>query len=167
LGDVELGGFHPKFFTMNPPPKQLAEWAGKQALFNLELANQLPLLELLAIEARRVGATPTDTAEYDVTVRWTNRGGLPTALRQARLVKIVREDQIHLEITSPRGGSVPAARIASPAGRDKIVYSGWTEPGEVKLARFTVRAPAGLPLVITAHLRSTRGGVHRRTLAVP
>jgi hypothetical protein len=167
LGDVELGGLHPKFFSMNPPPAHLEAWISKQALFNLELAHQLPLLELLGIDTKPRDVSG-DTAQYDVTVRWRNAGALPTALRQARLVKIVREDQVQLTVTGAASGEHrPSFRIVVPEGRDKTVYAGWTEPGEVKAARFTISAPRGTPLVVTANLRSTRGGSLRRSVTIP
>jgi hypothetical protein len=34
LGRVEIGGFHPKFFSQNGPPKELERWVRNQALFN-------------------------------------------------------------------------------------------------------------------------------------
>ena len=46
LGEVEIGGFHPKFFSQNGPPSQLEHWAEKQALFNLAMAKELPQIEI-------------------------------------------------------------------------------------------------------------------------
>jgi Zinc carboxypeptidase len=166
LGPVELGGFHPKFFVMNPPPAHLEAWARKQALFNLALARQLPLLELLGVD-RRLVARSADTADYEVTVRWKNSGGLPTALRQARLVKIVREDEVALELQTPGGEAAPSAWIVEPRGRGHTVYAGWTEPGEIKMARFRVRVVGPAPVGGVVHLRSTRGGLLRAAVTLP
>jgi hypothetical protein len=41
LGEVEIGGFHPKFFSQNGPPWQLEGWIRKQSLFNLAMALDL------------------------------------------------------------------------------------------------------------------------------
>ena len=37
-GEAESGGFHPKFYSQNPPVAALEEWIEKQALFNLAMA---------------------------------------------------------------------------------------------------------------------------------
>src|SRR5690606_30881173 len=37
-GEVEVGGFHPKFFSQNGPPRMLEQVAGNQARFNLRMA---------------------------------------------------------------------------------------------------------------------------------
>ena len=52
LGEVEIGGFHPKFFSQNGPPEQLEDWARKQALFNLEMGDA----PAAARNGRRAGA---------------------------------------------------------------------------------------------------------------
>ncbi|MDX1745405.1 MAG: M14 family metallopeptidase, partial [Halobacteriales archaeon] len=96
LGAVEIGGFHPKFFAQNGPPGILESWARKQALFNLELALRLPELELVRVEPE-LSDVRGDTTRFALRVQWTNTGGLPTALRQAQLVKIVKEDRVVLE----------------------------------------------------------------------
>ena len=49
LGDVEIGGFNPKFYAQNPPPDMLEPWARNEAMFNLYLA---------AAAARRSGSSP-------------------------------------------------------------------------------------------------------------
>ena len=43
-GNIEIGGFDPKFFLQNPPSKHLEPWARKEALFNLEMIKYLPEL---------------------------------------------------------------------------------------------------------------------------
>jgi hypothetical protein len=90
LGDVEIGGFHPKFFSQNAPPEHLEPWVRNQALFNLEMALHLPQIARVRANARRV-ARDGDSTTYEVEVQWTNTGRLPTALLQAQLVKIVQE----------------------------------------------------------------------------
>jgi murein tripeptide amidase MpaA len=161
LGRVEVGGFHPKFFSQNGPPAVLEEWARNQALFNLEMALSLPQLELAPVEVRRTSGGP-DSATYAVTVRWRNTGRLPTALRQAQLVKIVEEDRVLLEFAGEltRGPS-PRVRVVTPATRSKEVRAGWTEPGEAKEVSFTVRTYGRDAVEGTVSLLSTRGGRHR------
>ncbi|MGE0555552.1 MAG: M14 family metallopeptidase [Gemmatimonadales bacterium] len=166
LGELEVGGLDPKFFSMNPPPAHLEAWAAKQARFNLELALRLPLLEMAPLEWKALG-TRGDTARYEVSVRWTNVGGLPTALRQAQLVKIVREDQVQLAVNLTDSTAKRfAPRVVQPSGGGEAASAGWIAPGETKRAVFIVEAPRSEPLEVTAVLGSTRGGVVRRSATI-
>ncbi|MFH1765918.1 MAG: M14 family metallopeptidase [Gemmatimonadota bacterium] len=155
LGEVEIGGFHPKFFSQNAPPAVLDMWVGNQALFNLAMAQHLPLLEVDEVDIRR-GEVAGDETTYEVEVTWRNAGGLPTALRQARLVKVVREDRAVLEFgqAGAAGGS-PAARVVGQSAVD----AGWTEAGETNSATFEVRVRGSDPVQGTIRILSTRGGV--------
>jgi hypothetical protein len=101
-----------------------------------------------------------DSTTYEVTVSWTNSGQLPTALRQAQLVKIVQEDRVRLEFAdSLTDGDSPQLRIVKPSRRNKVIAAGWTEPGEQKSVTFEVRT-YGIPGVEgTVHVMSTRGGL--------
>jgi len=164
-GDVEVGGFHPKFFSQNGPPRMLEQVAGNQARFNLEMALALPELEWSDVSTRRLDARD-DSTTYEVTVRWRNAGGLPTALRQAQLVKIVRPDRVMLQLDAPRTEEgAPGARIVEPE-QGITIDAGWTEPGETKTARFRVRT-YGLPgTTATVRLVSTRGGVLEQAITL-
>jgi len=159
LGDVELGGFDPKFFAQNPPPRELERWIANQALFNLAMAEWLPQIADVNVEVKRTAATG-DSATYRVRVSWTNAGKLPTALRQAQLVKIVREDEAELrfdrELTR---GDTPAVSIVTPAGRDKSIAAGWANAGEKKTVTFEVRTRGVSGVAGTVRVLSTRGGV--------
>jgi hypothetical protein len=84
LGEVEIGGWHPKFFSQNGPPEVLEEWASKQALFNLFLAQSLPDLKVDGVQVRSVG-TEDGTTTWEVSVPVRNDGRIPTALKQAHL----------------------------------------------------------------------------------
>jgi hypothetical protein len=160
LGAVEIGGFHPKFFSQNGPPRALEHWAGNQARFNLELALHLPLLGDPRVDVRRLAGN-ADSTTYEVTVRFTNTGRIPTALRQAQLVKIVRPDAVELSFDrSLTSGNAPKVRIITPSDDDPVEL-GSTAPGETKTARFEVRT-YGVPGVRGTFLvESTRGGVLR------
>jgi len=182
LGDVELGGFHPKFFSQNGPPRILEQVAGNQARFNLELAMNLPLLEWGGTRTRRVAAAG-DSVTWEVTVTWKNAGRLPTALRQAQLVKIVQEDAVTLtlprELTSgerPRARIIDDARPRAGTRRSEdgggargssTVRAGWTEPGETRSVRFRVRTyGVSEPVEAELQLESTRGGVLRGEVVI-
>lgn len=164
LGRVEIGGFHPKFFSQNPPAHELESWARNQALFNLEMAYALPQLEWSDVDVRRADASG-DSATYDVTVSWRNSGRLPTALKQAQLVKIVQEDRVQLRIDEKltRGDSA-RVEIVDPQTRDKTRYTGWTEPGETKRTTFRVRVRGGEAVPVTVRVLSTRGGLLEREI---
>lgn len=90
FGEVEVGGWNPKFWSQNPPPELLEIWAEKEARFNLMLAASLPKV---------VMAEPKITAQgdvYTIELSVENQGFIPTALRQAQLVKIVRPDTVSM-----------------------------------------------------------------------
>jgi hypothetical protein len=89
-GEAEVGGMNPKFWSQNPPPELLEIWAEREARFNLMLAASLPKV---------VMAEPTITSqgdEYTIALALENQGVIPTALRQAQLVKIVRPDTVSM-----------------------------------------------------------------------
>ncbi len=164
LGTVEIGGFHPKFFSQNPPAHDMERWARNQALFNFEMAYALPQLEWGGVDVRRVGASG-DSATYEVTVSWRNSGRLPTALKQAQLVKIVQEDRAQLRIDEKlTRGDGARVEIIDPQTRDKTRYTGWTEPGETKRTTFRVRVRGGEPVPVTVRILSTRGGLLEREI---
>ena len=52
-GDIEIGGFDPKFFSQNPPAKHLEPWVRKEAMFNLEMAKYLPELSWENVEVKK------------------------------------------------------------------------------------------------------------------
>jgi hypothetical protein len=90
-GEVEVGGWDGKFYRQNPPPELLEEWAIKEARFNLMLAASLPRVVMSEPQVSE------KEGEYTVEVEVENRGFLPTALKQAQLVKMVMPDRITLE----------------------------------------------------------------------
>ncbi len=98
-GEVEVGGWDGKFFRQNPPPELLEKWIEKEARFNLMLAGSLPMVVMHdpVIQGRN--------GEYTIEVEVENRGFLPTALKQAQLVKIVHPDRIELEFPA---GMIPS-----------------------------------------------------------
>jgi hypothetical protein len=144
----------------------LEEWAGNQALFNLQLALHLPELEVVDTDVRRL-AGDADSTTWEVTVRWRNAGRLPTALKQAQLVKIVQEDRAFLRLPAEltRGAS-PRARLVAPTARGGAIFSGWTEPGQTQTATFQVRTYGVPGATATFEVLSTRGGVLRREIVL-
>jgi hypothetical protein len=161
-GEVETGGWHPKFYSQNPPIAALEEWAEKQALFNLAMTMHLPLLEMEGVRVQK-GATEGDMTTYTVEATWKNAGGLPTALRQARLVKVVREDRAMLQIDrSLTSGDEPTVRVVGSSSVD----AGWLDPGESTSATFEVQIRGSASVEGTVRILSTRGGVLEQTVSL-
>ena len=112
-GEVEVGGWDGKFFRQNPPPELLEEWAAKEARFNLMLAGSLPMVEM------HDPVIKEKNGEFTVEIQVENKGFLPTALKQALLVKIVRPDRVELEFPA---GMLP--RRTQGRGRFRGMYGG-------------------------------------------
>lgn len=159
LGEVELGGFHPKFFGQNGPTWQLENWAKKQAQFNLAMAMRLPELTISDLKVSKTGA-----GEYEITLEWTNTGGLPVALEQAKLVKIVQEDRVILDFDKEltKGYENAKVKITSPDLFEKTIYAGYTGVGEKKQASFKVKVDGNEEIKGKITLSSTRGGLLER-----
>lgn len=155
LGEVELGGFHPKFFGQNGPPWQLEDWAKKQALFNLAMAKRLPQLTIADLNVKKLSG-----GEFEITIKWVNSGQLPVALEQAKLVKIVQEDRVSLDFEKEltKGYEEAKVKIISPSLYDKTIYAGYTGVGETKTATFRVQLNGVESVKGKIKLSSTRGG---------
>lgn len=155
LGEVEIGGFHPKFFSQNGPPSQLEHWAKKQALFNLAMAFELPQITLEDISIEE-----TSDNNYRIVVSFSNTGNLPVALKQAQLVKIVREDRVQLQFDEEltKGFEDAKLKIITPTLYDKTIRTGYTNPGENKKAVFEVVLNGIEGAKGKLKILSTRGG---------
>jgi hypothetical protein len=146
LGEVEVGGADPKFWSQNGPPQVLDRWAGTQARFNLAMAMEMPKVEITGVQVAKVRSS-SDSATHEVRVTVRNTGRIPTALEQAKRVHIVRPDMVTLE--APRGSE------ARQVGRSEF----WLAGRETKTVVARVRVPAGQSVELTARVSSTRGGV--------
>jgi hypothetical protein len=155
LGDVEIGGFNPKFWSQNPPPDMIETWAKNEAMFNLYLARQLAQVRLASVD---VAPSASGAGVYEVKATVANEGGIPTALDVAKRVKIVRPDVCTIRLAAGQE-LVKAADGRNPAAAVEI---GWLKPGESKSVTWLVKG-AGTATVSAA---STRGGVDRKDVAV-
>ncbi|HEX5581646.1 MAG TPA: M14 family metallopeptidase [Gemmatimonadaceae bacterium] len=152
LGEVEVGGFDPKFWTQNGPPEVVGEWAKRQAMFNLYMAQSLPRVEIVDARVAPVAAGAADSATHELTVTVRNAGLLPTALEQAKRIKIVRPDRV--VVRAARGSSTRAVGRAEEF---------WLGGGEERTVKVRVRAGTGdADGAVTVRLESTRGGVAER-----
>jgi hypothetical protein len=181
IGKVEIGGWDPKFFSQNAPSSQLEPWIKNEALFNLEMMKYLPSLQWRDVEVKKIKSYKTDSADYRIRISYANTGRLPTALKQADLVKIVRPDRLDIQFTGdlptsaeddkpsylvldstlsrPRSGR-PGAGVTTPS--DKYFKEmGYTDGGAVNTAEFRVRTYGGGAFGLKVSLSTTRAGVLR------
>ncbi|MEZ4904781.1 MAG: M14 family metallopeptidase [Spirosomataceae bacterium] len=163
LGEVEIGGFHPKFFAQNGPAWQLENWISKQSKFNLAMAKELPQIDL-----KDVAIKALPNREYEIKVTWTNSGKLPVALEQAKRIKIVQEDRVMLDIdkTLLKGFDQAKVTITQPALYDKTIYAGYTQTNESKEAIFRVKLNQNGTIKAKIKLLSTRGGYKEKEIVI-
>ena len=155
LGEVEVGGYNPKFYSQNGPPQVIGKWAKNQALFNIAMAMELPRVEITNVVLSKVRAS-ADSATHEARVTVRNHGRIPTALEQAKRVKAVPEDM--LTISAARGSQARAI------GRPQRFFLG---SFETKVVTIRLIVPAGTEATMTARLTSTRGGVSDREVQIP
>jgi len=155
LGEVEVGGFNPKFFRQNPPPEILEEWAAKEARFNLLMAKSLPQVRIVSVDVKPVKKEP---GTFEVVGVFTNDGFLPTALEMAKRVKIVRPDAAILSLKGEGGELLPETRARQEIDSLKS--------GERKEVRWKVKTAGDKGLEAEVTLSSTRGGVARQTVKI-
>ena len=177
-GDVECGGWDPKFFSQNAPSMHLLPWAKNQALFNLEMVKHLPELEWVGIEAKKVKSYRSDSTDYQLNVTFRNAGKLPTALKQAQLVKIVREDMVTVALDGVADGEKGYRIIGdqqsggqgrgqfggggqqAASGRRSLTKSaGHTEGGKSTTVTWTIRVYGKTTLKGNATVTTTRAGL--------
>ena len=150
LGEVEIGGMNPKFWSQNGPPEWLEKWARNQAMFNLYMAKSLPRVEIVDARVTAVRAA-SDSATHEVRVTVRNTGRLPTALEQAKQVKIARPDQV-----TARFEGTGSRLIGRPP-------EFWLTGNETRTVTLRLRAGAGdTARRLTLRLSSTRGGIAER-----
>jgi hypothetical protein len=145
LGEVEIGGFNPKFWNQNPPVELLEEWIKKEALFNLFMYLKLPQVKVLG---GTMAPAKKEKDTYALTVTVANEGFLPTALKMADRVKIVRPDVVSI--------SLPAGVEVVGRARQEI---GYLQGGEKRPVAFKVRMTKPVTGEAEVTISSTRGGV--------
>lgn len=154
LGEVEIGGYNPKFFWQNPPPEYLEEWAKNEALFNLLLAKSLPRVTILSVDTK---PSTAEKGTFEVKAVFTNEGFLPTALEMAKRVKIVRPDWAEIKLD---GDSVELT-----GGKERVEL-GWLQPQEMREVQWKVKIKDGRKKTIEISIHSTRGGVSKKKITV-
>ncbi len=153
LGEVEIGGFNPKFWRQNPPVEILEEWAKKEALFNLFLAQSLPQVKIVSAGMK---AVKKEADTFEITAVFTNEGYLPTALEMADRVKIVRPDAASVRL--PAGAELVGVRARQDIGHIR--------QNEKKEVRWKIKVKPGTSGEAEVSILSTRGGVARTTVKI-
>ncbi|HPW17264.1 MAG TPA: M14 family metallopeptidase [Candidatus Aminicenantes bacterium] len=154
LGEVEIGGFNPKFWRQNPPVELLEEWIRKEAMFNLFLAQSLPQVKIVSAAVRPV-RKEADTVE--IAAVFANEGFLPTALKMADRVKIVRPDAVSVRL--PSGAELaPGVRA-----RQEI---GYLQGGETREIRWKIKVKPGTSGEAEVSISSTRGGLAKTAVRI-
>jgi hypothetical protein len=159
LGEVEIGGFDPKFFSQNGPPEVLERWSHNQAMFNLYLAMSLPRLEIIDAALVDLGRMAPDSATHELRITVRNSGFLPTALEQAKRAKIVRPDQFDIAAAGSQERGDPRPRLI---GRSPEF---WLDGGASATHVVRVHVPSTANRIRVRAL-STRGGIAERELDV-
>src|SRR5690606_31571803 len=122
---------------------------------NLYMAQSLPQVEIVSATAAPLAAGAADSATHELTVTVRNSGRLPTALEQAKRIKIVRPDRVVIQ--GARGSSI------RQVGRAEEF---WLGAGESRVVKVRVRAGSGdSDRKVTVRLESTRGGVSVQEVA--
>ena len=178
-GDIEIGGFDPKFFSQNPPVKYLESWIRNESMFNLEMLKYLPELAWEKTEVKKLKSYKSDSTDYQLKISFRNDGRLPTALKQAHLVKIVAEDRVILDLdTAGVASGNPGYKVIQEEKPENEGESGRrngyeerspqttvsksvpdTEGGDVTTAIFVIRLYNRSELRGKASVASTRGGI--------
>lgn len=154
LGEVEIGGFNPKFFQQNPPPEFLEEWVRNQAMFNLFLAKSLPQVKILSVS---IEPLEKEKDSYEIIALFANEGYLPTALEMAKRVKIVKPD--FAEISLPEEG------VELVEGKMKVEL-GYLKSKEKKEVRWKVKLTDKEEIETEVAVHSTRGGVQKKKIQI-
>jgi hypothetical protein len=151
LGAVEIGGINPKFMSQNPPAAALEPWLKNESAFNLYQTASLPQVSIVKTKVVPLTNDPDGaTHRLDVTVE--NAGRIPTALEQAKQVKIVKPDTV--SVTLPAGSGT----VVGPAPQF------WLKGNQRLKVPVKLKLGATPPASVTVTSSSTRGGVDTRSL---
>ena len=92
-------------------------------------------------------------------------GHLPTALVQARRVKIVQPDTARIKFDEElvESGRV---EVLEPSLRSKDIEAGWLDPAQNRTVAWRVRLKDVEAVEAEVSIHSTRGGVDRRQISI-
>lgn len=142
---VEVGGWAPYSFT-TPPADIFDDWKRKQVEFLLKLGQSLPKVAIEDIEVKTLRG-----GVYDLVVRVTNNGYLPTVLQHGERTTDVLPTRLMIDLPDE----------AFLAGKPRTNF-GPIAKGEVKEAHFIIQAAPGSKTMIS--LISALGGSAVQTM---
>jgi hypothetical protein len=146
-------GFNPKYWRQNPPVELLEEWIVKEAKFNLLLYKSLPLVK---VQGAILRPAKKEKGIYELAVTVSNEGFLPTALKMADRVKIVRPDNVTVGLPS-------GLELVGGRARQDI---GYLQGGQKKEVVFKVKMTKPVTEEVEVTYSSTRGGVEKKKVKV-
>lgn len=143
--NVEVGGWAPYAFT-TPPADIFDDWKQKQVEFLLKLTKSLPSAAIESVEVKTLRG-----GVYELTVKVTNNGYLPTVLDHGERTTDVLPSRLMIDLPDE----------AFLAGKPRTNF-GPIAKGEVREARFIVQANSGSKTMIS--LISALGGTVQQTI---
>jgi murein tripeptide amidase MpaA len=184
LGEVEIGGWEPKFVRQNPPGRLLPEECHKNCIFALKLAAASPLLKIREVRVERVepggggAAPPAATGEsatlFKVRALIENQGYLPTYVTDlARKVGAAKPITARLTpapgVTIVFGGEkVEAGQLEGRAAAAGGM--GWGTAGNLaeKRLEWLLRGPAGFAgKLADLRVQSVKAGADEAPVLAP
>jgi murein tripeptide amidase MpaA len=126
LGEVEIGGWHSKFWGQNPPPEFLEEETEKQMPWILYLAEQSPMLEVGTPNVTSLGE-----GRFRVEVELSNGGYLPTNLTDRGAVGLVGDDgSTRRQVVRPPWARIEGegVNVVEGAARQTVGHLAGTNP---------------------------------------
>lgn len=174
LGDVELGGWEPKFVRQNPPPgPMLVEECERAFGFVREHALATPRLVLGRLELAALAP-----GVWRLAAEVKNTGWLGTQVTQMA-VDVGRAEPVRVRLTLPEGARVLAGRggtavahgtvrvlghLAGRADAPSQIWGHGDAPASDGWAEWVIAAPAGSAVAVEAFC--PRAGTARRALTL-
>lgn len=158
LGQVEIGGWNPKFVRQNPPHKFLEQECHKMSQFLLAHALALPRVVIEEIEVMK-----QQEALFKITVRVGNHGFLPTNLcNNGKKNQIIAEDQMSIEL--PDTAELISGKATIKMGYLDGYYQGQKRQGQPARScqRFDFLVKAVENTSIYLVIKSQKGGTIRQ-----
>jgi len=168
FGTVEIGGWDFKNVRQNPPVKFLEQECHKNSQFVLDFGMALP-----EVHIDDVNVKPAGNGAYVVSALVSNHGFLSTNIsKQAEKVKAVEEDRLELElgenVTLVRGTRRRTIGFLQGyhAGQNMRFYAYGPPAQAHHRENWTVVVSGGGPHEVTVALKSSRGGVVKKTVTL-
>lgn len=174
LGDVEIGGWHAKFWGQNPPPEFLEAETGPQLPWILYLAEQGPLLEVgdpvvTPLDDGGRGGAGANAKRYRVEATVTNSGFLPTSLTDRGAAGRERADgSVDRRVVHPPAVFLSYTGVELVEGTERTViphlagsnpYLESSESSWAKIAWVVQASAGGGEQAVRVRVESDKGGV--------